>query len=229
MTHPLSPNSLIQSLLLAAPERLSVVERVRLDVGPWTEPSGDGGNFLYFPEDALLGVSSDLKRSGVTHAAPCAWLGCHGVWSPHQVLSSGLQVQVMVAGWAFRVPEGTLLAADKRLSSWGLQRVASSQKLVSQMAQMSFCVRHHTVEQSLASWLLMAWHHSPGDLLQVPVASLQAGFGLAPETWQQAWQKVYGQGAVTLTGQGALAEIQSRLLPPLSVLACACHHKIQVN
>jgi len=94
---------------------------------------------------------------------------------------------------------------------------------------MSFCVRHHTVEQSLASWLLMAWHHSPGHRLQVPVASLQAGFGLAPETWQQAWQKLHGQGAVTLSGQGALAEIQSGLLPPLSGLACGCHHKIQVN
>ena len=229
MTHPLSLNSLIQSLLLAAPERLSVLERVRLDRGPWTEQTGDGGNFLYFPEDALLGVSSDLKRSGVTHAAPCAWLDCHGVWSPHPVLSSGLQVQVMVAGWAFRVPEGALLAADRRLSSWALQMAASSQKLLAQMAQMSFCVRHHRVEQSLASWLLMAWHHSPGHRLQVPVASLQAGFGLAPETWQQAWQKLHGLGAVTLTGQGALAEIQSRLLPPLSGLACACHHKIQVN
>lgn len=229
MTHPLSPNSLIQSLLLSAPERLSVLERVHLDMGPWTEQSGDGGNFLYFPEDALLGVSSDLKRSGVTHAAPCAWLGRHGVWSPNPVLSSGLQVQVMVAGWAFRVPEGALLAADRRLSSWALQMAASSQKLLSQMAQMSFCVRHHTVEQSLASWLLMAWHHSPGHRLQVPVASLQAGFGLAPETWQQAWQKLHGLGAVTLTGQGALAEIQSRLLPPLSGLACSCHHKIQVN
>lgn len=229
MTHPLSPNSLIQSLLLTAPELLPVLERVHLEMGPWTEQSGDSGNFLYFPDDALLGVSSDLKRSGVKHAAPCAWLGCHGVWSPNSVLSSGLQVQVMVAGWAFRVPERTLLAADKRLSSWGLQMAASSQKLLSQMAQMSFCVRHHTVEQSLASWLLMAWHHSPGHRLQVPVASLQAGFGLAPETWQQAWQKLHGQGAVTLSGQGALAEIQSGLLPPLSGLACGCHHKIQVN
>lgn len=229
MTHPNSPNSLIQGLLLAAPELLSVLERVRLNAGPWPKDSGDGSHFLYFPENALLGLSSPPSPTGAPNAAPLAWLGCQGVWSAQQALASGLQAQVMVAGWAVRVPEAALLAAEKLLSSWGLQMAASSQRLVSQMAQMSFCVRHHTSEQRMASWLLMAWQHSSGQVLQMPVASLQAGFSLAPDAWQQAWQSLHDQGAVSLTDQGAWAEIQSRLLPPLSGLACGCHHKMQVN
>ena len=229
MTHPLSPNPLVQSLLLAVPDLMPELERVRWERGPWTEKSSGSGQFLYFPEDALLGVSAQLQPHGLPHGVRLSWLGCQSVWSPEQALASGLQAQVLVAGGAFRLPEAALHAANQALAPWRLQLAASSQQLMTQMAQVSFCARHHTAEQSLASWLLMAWYNSPGHALQVPVASLQAGFGFAPETWQGAWQTLHSQGAVALADQGTLAEITPPLLAPLTGVACACHQKLKAQ
>jgi hypothetical protein len=154
-------------------------------------------------------------------------LGCQSVWSPEQALASGLQAQVLVAGGAFRLPEKALHAASQPLATWRLQLAASSQQLLAQMAQVSFCARHHTPEQSLASWLLMAWYNSPGHALQMPVASLQAGFGFAPGMWQRAWQTLHSRGAVALAEQGTLAEISPPLLVSLTGLACVCYQKLQ--
>lgn len=229
MTHPPSLNPLVQRLLLDAPELMSSLERVHLALGPWPEPSEEGGHFLYFPEDALLGVSALVQPHRVAQGVRLSWLGCRGVWSPQQALGNGLQAQVLSAGGAVRVPEWVLHASDKAMANWWLQVAASSQQLVTQMAQMSFCTRHHTAEQSLASWLLMAWYNSPGHALQMPVASLQGGFGFSPEKWQRAWQTLHKQGAVVLAGSGDCVEIAPRLLAPLSGLACACHQKLQLQ
>lgn len=229
LTHPLSPNPLVQSLLLAVPEFLPNLEPVRLERGPWTEKPSGGGQFLYFPEDALLGVSAQLKPPGLSHGVRLSWLGCRSVWSPEQAQASGLQAEVLVAGGAFRLPEAVLHAANQPLAPWRLQLAASFQQLITQMAQVSFCARHHTAEQSLASWLLMAWYNSPGHALQLPVASLQAGFGFAPKKWQRAWQTLHSQGALALSDQDTLAEITPHLLAPLTGVACSCYQKLQVH
>lgn len=229
LTHPLSPNPLVQSLLLAVPELLSVLEPVQLERGPWTEKPSGGGQSLYFPEDALLGVSAQHKLNGVPLGVRMSWLGCRSVWSPEQAQASGLQAEVLVAGGAFRLPEAALHATNQALAPWRLQLAASSQQLITQMAQASFCARHHSAEQSLASWLLMAWHNSPGRVLQMPVARLQAGFGFAPETWQRAWQSLHNQGAVALADQGTLVEISPDFLAPLTGVACACYQKLQAH
>ena len=229
MTHPLSPNPLVQSLLQAVPDLMPEFERVRLERGPWTEKPSGSGQFLYFPEDALLGVSAQPHAHGLAHGVRLSWLGCQSVWSPEQALASGLQAQVLVAGGAFRLPVAALHAASQSLEPWRLQLAASSQQLIIQMAQASFCARHHTAEQSLASWLLMAWYNSPGHALQMPVVSLQAGFGFPPATWQRAWQTLHSSGAVTLAEQGTLAEISPPLLASLTGVACACYQKLQTH
>jgi hypothetical protein len=77
--------------------------------------------------------------------------------------------------------------------------------------------------------VLMAWYNSPGHALQMPVASLQAGFGFAAETRQRAWQMLHNQGAVALVDQGTLAEITPQLLAPLTGVACACYQKLQAH
>lgn len=226
LTHPISPNPLVQSLLLAVPGLLPDLEPVRLERGPWTEKPSRDGQFLYFPENALLGVSAQPKSHGSPQGMPLSWLGCRSAWSPEQALASGLQAEVLVAGGAFRLPESALHAANKPSAPWRLQLAASAQQLINQMAQVAFCAQHHTAEQRLASWLLMAWYNSPGHALQMPVASLQGGFGFAPETWMRAWQTLHSQGAVALAEQGSLAEITSHLLAPLTRVACTCYQKL---
>ena len=81
MTHPPSLNPLVQSLLLAVPELMSSLERVQLALGPWSEQPEGGCNFLYFPEDALLGVSALVQPHRMAQGVRLSWLGCRGVWS----------------------------------------------------------------------------------------------------------------------------------------------------
>ncbi len=225
MIHPPSPNSLMQRLQQAAPELRSVCERVDLKPGPWSSPVGMADDGLYFPETGLLALSmrSATGGSSAPFSARLALLGCHSVWSPRQAQDSDFLAQVIVPGHAMRVSEAVVRAVEIPLANWWLQVAASNHHLISQMARMALCTKHHSAPQSLASCLLTAQHNSGVSPLQMPMVAWREGLGWAPDAWQSAWDALERQGAVAQVGQGASAKIQIKDLEGLSGLACGCH------
>lgn len=222
MTHPHSTNSLLQLLQKSSPELMTAFERVSLVAGQCPEPPADSDGCLYFLEDGLLALSVTSTDGGAS-AGQLALLGCHHVWSPRQMEVSHLQVRVLVAGHALRVSEALLRRANSPLAMWWLQVAASTQKLMNQMAHMAACRLHHSAQENLASWLLIARHNSPEGQLQMPMMALRDWLGMSAETWQRAWQGLQHQEALDLVGQGASATIQIKAPSALSGLACACH------
>jgi hypothetical protein len=219
----------MQRLQRAAPELGAACERVALKPGPWPSPNGQDDDGLYFPETGLLALSlrSATGGSSAPLGARLALLGCHSVWSPRQAQGSDFRAEVIVPGDAMRVSEAVVRAVDMPLAKWWLQVAASNQHLISQMARMALCTKHHSAPQSLASGLLTAQHNSGVRALEIPMVAWRDGLGWAPDAWQSAWDALERQGAVAQVGQGALAKIQIKALGVLSDLACGCHRMTQ--
>lgn len=220
-----STNALLRLLQQTAPERLADGVWVRLNAGPWSAHAAGDDDGMYFPEDCLLGLStqSAVRQSPVGPGVRLAVLGCHQVWVPGSAQAAGLHAQVLVPGHALRVPQALLDGAGQPLAAWRLQVAAGSQQLMAQMARMTLCAQRHSPSASLASWLLMARHHCRGDALQIPMTAWRDWLGLSPEVWDSAWQTLLVGGGVARVGEEAAAGIQVRSPGRLADLACACH------
>lgn len=225
MTHPPSPNSLMQHLHQAAPDLALACERVELQPGPWPGPQDAEDDSLYFPETGLLALSmsSALDDARAVTRTGLGLMGCHGVWSPRQAQESDFAVEVLVPGHAIRVSHSAVRAADRPLAPWWMRVAVSNQHLMAQMARMAMCVQNHSAPQSLASWLLIARHHRGARSLQMPLQAWRDWLGWSPAVWQSAWSALESQGALALIGPNASPCIEIKALDALSGLACRCH------
>lgn len=193
------------------------VDCVPLQVGPLM-PESDFS--VYFPIDALMTL-------GAAHATPSApsargvvaIVGQHGCVGPLQIGVAILQAHVMREGYAYRVDWTPVRDDPVRYAHWLRHQTSSLQRLISQMAQWSFCVQHHTPTQSLSSWLLQCG-------VQHPEAGLTLSLNALPQFVRQ-WADLSQEGA-GLALAGAAFEVRNgfvRILsaPALAALACACH------
>jgi hypothetical protein len=95
-----------------------------------------------------------------------------------------------------------------------------TQALMAQMAQISVCNRHHTVDQQLCRWLLLSLDRLPGNRLKMTQEQIANTLGVRRQSvtgaaWKLQKQGVirYSRGLITLLDRAAL-EKQS----------CECYH-----
>ena len=217
---PPSPNHLLNHLLHTTPEAAEHLEQVLLVPGPWLNfSSSDDEGHVYFPEMGLVGLfgaGTPLPGLGM------ALLGCQACW-----WSGGLnlvQIQVLQAGHAQRIPWSLLQDQPQRYAPWLLQSAAASQQLVQHMAQRAFCALHHNSLQRLASGLLIVLNQNPHGDGQMSMDELAHWLSCPLSELQVAAQTLQVQGAVQLAGDAGTGTKLHSLQPlPLARLACSCH------
>lgn len=172
---------------------------------------------VYFPVDALI----TLGPAQVTPSARgvVALVGQHGCVGPLQKGAARMQAHVMVAGHAYRVDWTPVRDDPARYAPWLWHQTAAMQRRVSQIAQWSFCVQHHTPMQSLSSWLLHC-------LAQHPHADLTLSLNALPQSIRQ-WVDLSQAGA-RLAPDALAFNVRDGCLrmpsaPDLAALACPCH------
>lgn len=193
------------------------VDCVPLQVGPLTSESDCS---VYFPVDALMTLGSAHATPSTPSArGVVALVGQHGCVGPLQNGAVLMQAHVMVAGQAYRVDWAPVRDDPARYASWLWHQTAAMQKLVSQMAQWSFCVQHHTPTQSLSSWLLQC-------LAQHPHAGLTLSLNALPQSIRQ-WADTFQTGSRQAPEASAFDVRDGCLHVPsaaaLAALACSCH------
>ena len=73
---------------------------------------------------------------------------------------------MLVAGDAYRLPAGQLRSAFERVDSLRGLLLRHAQSLITQIAQVAACNRHHPIEQQFCRWLLCTLDRAPmGDLV----------------------------------------------------------------
>ena len=194
-------------------ERLSVLP------GPWSIEATDEDDWVYFPEDALIGLASPAAQSA---AARMAVVGCQSCWMPSYWKSMPLQAHVLVGGTVQRTPWSAMQNEPHRHAPWLWHAAVASQRLIRQMAQMAFCAQHHTLVQSLATWFLVCLHQAARPELDLRWPDLMRWRDVPQAQLLQALSTLEARGALQWSGsdQGV---VRIQAVPELSLMACSCH------
>lgn len=199
------------------------LERVALRPGHLLLAPNTPIKFVYFPEDALVGL---MHASGSGAAVPLALVGHDGVVGVAPLLGAPaehLRAEVLHPGNAWRVatealnPGHALDAAQLRVLLRYLQA------LNAQIAQTALCQLQHPLHQRLGRWLQDAFDRVPGCELRMEPARLATWLGAEPEAVARATAQWVAEGALAHHG-GGITLLDRRLLDRRS---CGCHHLVK--
>lgn len=199
------------------------LERVALRPGHLLLAPNTPIEFVYFPEDALVGL---MHLSGSGAAVPLALVGHDGVVGVAPLLgapSEHLRAEVLHPGNAWRLatealnPGHALDAAQLRVLLRYLQA------LDAQISQNALCQLKHPLYQRLGRWLQDAFDRVPGAELRMEPARLASWLGAEPEAVALATAQWVSEGALAQCG-GRITLLDRQLLAQRS---CGCHHLVK--
>jgi len=171
-------------------------ERVVLPTGFKLSDVGRRPTHIYFPTKAVVTLHHVLDDCFAAAFAIVGHDGAVGLESMFSERSSAERAVVMQGGAALRI--------DRRALRWEFMRSAELQQLLMHytwslmgtVAQTSVCNRHHTLEQRLCRWLLLAQDRMHGDDLDVTQAFLSEVLGVRREGVTQAEGRLQDAGLI---------------------------------
>jgi CRP-like cAMP-binding protein len=193
----------------------------------WTElPGGtllhEAGRALthvHFPVSAVVSLTSTMQDGA---SAEIAVVGSEGVVGVAAFMGGGCSpasAEVQTGGWGWRMPARALEDAARSGSALLHVLLRYTQKLFTQMAQISACSRHHALDEQLCRWLLLHLDRQPGLELaatQERIAQLlgvrREGITCAALKLQREGLIRYGRGRITVLDRAAL-----------EARSCECH------
>ena len=134
---------------------LPFLELVDLQPGKVLHESCSNATHLYFPTTSIISLLCILKDGDSTEIAVVGNEGVVGISLLMGGLSTPSRAEVQTAGQGFRLKADLLMHEFNQTSSMRhfLQRYI--QALITQVAQMAACYRHHSLDQQLCRWLLL--------------------------------------------------------------------------
>lgn len=154
LTHP-EDNALLAALRQTEWERWwPQLEHVNLEFGQVLCEPGATQSHVYFPTAAIVSLGHAV-HSGAS--AEVAIVGNDGFLGAELLLGGGStshRAEVQVAGEGFRIHAQALEVAFDRSAPVRRLLLRSMQALMTQIAQMAACNRHHVLEQRLCRLLL---------------------------------------------------------------------------
>lgn len=151
-------NRLLATLSTAEYERLSPhLERIAMPVGNVLYESGDVLHYAYFPTTCIISMRYIMENGA---SAEIAVVGNEGIISVALFLGDRTmsnQAMVRNAGYAYRL-RAPLFRQEFNRRNGPLHdlMLRYTQTLLTQMAQIAACNRHHLLEQQLCRWLLIS-------------------------------------------------------------------------
>lgn len=235
MTIEKTKNTLLQKLLQDVPDIATNFERVHLMTGPWPTNLRQQNDWAYFPDDSLIGLSADTQPRG--HGGMVI-AGRHGFWLSGPMTGLTLRARVLHEGHIYRLNWRMVQDDPHRFAPCLISAALATQRLIRQMAQMAFCVQHHTPVQRMASCLLVCLQQSSDaslsvrqddvlDMLRVPADVLQEALSVL-----QTHSGIRCDPGVPTTKPGPVA-VPARLWTQdpqhLALLACDCHRHMNAE
>lgn len=226
-------NHLLAALPAAELARLSPeMEFVALELGEPLYETGSQLRHVYFPVSGIVSLLIVTEDGGSAEIAVIGNDGCVGI----ALLLGGVttldRAVVQIAGHAYRLPAEVMLREFKRGGAPQLLLLRYIQALMTQMAQTAVCNRHHTVEQQLCRWLLLALDRVRSrdvvmtqELISNMLGVRRSGITQAARHLQQAGLIDYERGHIRVLDRAKLAahacecyavvkRETDRLLPP---------------
>lgn len=214
-TAPAARNHLLEALPAAELERLTAhLEPVSLLLGNSLYEHGGQLQHAYFPLSAIVSLHY-VTGSGAS--AEIAGVGNEGMVGVSLFMGGNTtpsSAVVQTAGLALRLERSIVKTEFDRGGAMQRLLLRYTQALMSQMSQTAVCNRHHSVEQQLCRWLLMALDRVPSGQLvmtQELVASMlgvrREGITEAAGNLQKAGFIRYRRGHIAVLGRSGLESL----------------------
>lgn len=149
-----------------------------------------------FPVSGLIGRVAMTTDGKSTELTLCGFDGVIGV----SILLGGrpLNSQALVLSdtVAFRLPASVMLSAWRRSEAFQCVMLRYVQVILREVIQVALCNKHHTVEQQLSRWLLMAMDRVGGPTLYVTHSVISHLLGVRREGITEAAGKLEAYGVL---------------------------------
>ena len=213
-------------------------ETVDLHMGKVLYEPGNILSHMYFPTSTIVSWVYVLENGATTEIA---MTGREGVVGMYMLMGGGKshnQAIVQTAGQAIRVP--VKLVMDTFSQGHQVQSIfwLFTRGLITQMAQIAVCHRHHTVDQQLSRMLLLTLDRMDDNTIVMTHEVIASLLGVRREGVTMAAKKLmdegiirYARGRITIQNRtaleqracecyGVIRQEYARLLP----MACDCAH-----
>ena len=134
---------------------LPKLKTVSLVLGEALYEPGDVIKYVYFPNDSIISLISELSQSSWLEVGMVGNEGVAGLGVFMGVNASSTRALVQGAGTAMRMSSAAVRTEANRLGSLHDILHRYSHSLLAQVSQSSVCNRFHLVDARLARWLLM--------------------------------------------------------------------------
>ena len=210
-----APDPRRNRLLAALPDTdwqrwLPLLEPVDLPLGQVLYESGVTLSHVYFPTTAIVSLLYVLENGASAEIAIVGNEGIVGVSLFMGGESTPSRAVVQSAGEGFRLEAQMIKAEFNRAPVLHLL-LRYTQALITQMAQIAVCNRHHSLDQQLCRWLLLSRDRLQSDELEMTqelIANMlgvrRAGVTGAALKLQQAGLIRYSRGHISLLDREGL-------------------------
>jgi CRP-like cAMP-binding protein len=198
-------------------------ENVELAMGQVLYAPGSTLSHMYFPTTAIVSWVYVLENGATTEIA---MTGREGVIGMYMLMGGGKthnQAIVQTAGQAIRIPVHVVLhtfSQEQQVQSlfWMFTRA-----LITQMAQIAVCHRHHTLDQQLCRMLLLILKRIDGNTIVMTHEVIASLLGVRREGVTMAAQKLMQEGTIRYA-RGRITILDK---PALEQRVCECYGVIR--
>ena len=210
--HNPSQNYLLAALPAAEFERLAEhLELVALPLGERLYDPGEQLRHACFPTTAIVSLHYVMESGATAETAGVGNEGMIGVSLFMGGDTTPSSAVVQSAGHGYRLEREMLLEEFNRAGLLQRLLLRYTQALMTQMTQTAACNRHHSVEQRLCRWLLLAVDRSAGrelvmthELVAGMLGVRREGVTEAAGRLQQAGCISYRRGHISVLDRSAL-------------------------
>lgn len=172
------------------------LELIPMPLGKVLYESGSRMRHVYFPTTSIVSLLY-LMQDGAS--AEIAVVGNEGILGIALFMGGGTtpsRAVVQSAGHGYRLEADFLRAEFNRAGPMLHLLLRYTQALITQMAQMAVCNRHHSVDQQLCRWLLMRLDRLPSNELFVTQELIANMLGVRREGVTEAAGKLQNAGLI---------------------------------
>jgi CRP-like cAMP-binding protein len=211
-------------LLAAVPgmefERLAPhLELVPMALGTLVYSPGEQLLHAYFPTSAIVSLHYVLESGATAETAGVGNDGMVGVALFMGGDTTPSSAVVQAAGHAYRMDRQKLVEEFHRGGSLQRLLLRYTQALMTQVTQTAACNRHHSVEQRLCRWLLLAADRSAGRELVMTHELVAGMLGVRREGVTQAAGRLQHAGCISYR-RGHISVLDRAAL---EARACECY------
>ncbi len=181
--------------------------------------AGDTMGYVYFPTSAIVSLLNVMQNGAAAEIAVVGNEGMIGIALFMGGESTSSRAVVQSAGMAYRLPAAQLKDEFARHGQLQQLMLRYTQSLITQIAQVAACNRHHSIDQQLCRRLLLSLDRSPGCRLVMTQELIANILGVRREGVTEAAGKLQRLGVIEYS-RGRITVLNR---PQLETLTCECY------